>query len=204
MATNPKNSEAKSFVSKFAKTLLGATCLTAVTGGAAMAGTISYTEGVGGQPSDYPNTFGTAYSDTAAALPGTTNITGVVYGGDQYDFIELTNLGAGTFTVSARSLEGGDATVFVYNTSDTLLEGGGSNQSQGAGFFTSTPLDLGALTIPGNGDLIIGIERYHEAYTNYEITVTTETSGVPEPSTVSMVGLGFAGALTLARKRRKQ
>jgi hypothetical protein len=193
---------------RLAGRLLATTCLTAAS---ALAGTITYTEGAGGLPADFPGTFGSATAAVAAANPGTTIVNGAVNnaGSDPRDFFELTGLGAGNFTLSAMVTEGGNGTVYVFNTSGTLLEGGGGPQTNGAGLFGFTspgvnPLNFGSLAIPGNGDLVIEVEMWHEDASNYTITVNTTPSSVPEPSTAGMVGLGVAGALTLARKRRKQ
>src|SRR5215831_17986983 len=100
MATRSKDN--RSFSGKFARTLLGATCLTAATGGAAVAGTFTYTEGLSGQPSDWGNTFGTLSTVLGSPNPGTTILNGsLTQPGDQHDWIEITGLGTGTFTLSA-------------------------------------------------------------------------------------------------------
>jgi hypothetical protein len=186
---------------RLAAQLLATTCLTAATG---MAGTISYSEGV--TPVDYPNSSpGTSL--LAAANPGTTNISGAVSGTDAADFFELTGLGAGTFVASAVLGEGGPAVFSVFDDTSALLAGGGNSSTGGAGLFgfsSPGPFNSGSLAIPVDGNLILEVLRYHEGSSNYTVTVTTTTSGVPEPSTVGLVGVGLAGALTLARKRRKQ
>lgn len=72
--------------------------------------------------------------------------------------------------------------------------------------FFDTPAVEGPFTIPASGNLYVAIEPVDEDSIGWSVSVTTSApaSGVPEPSTVTTVGLGLAGALTLARKRRKQ
>lgn len=211
MAANPKNSEAKRVISKFAKTLLGATCLTAATGGAAMAGTITYTEGVNpASPAEWPATGpGTALA--AAGIPGTTIVNGFTNDTTGFiGFFELTGLGTGTFTASANVTEGGDTAISVFadaGAGGALLEGGGGGTESGPGLFGpdfSNPLVFPSLAIPSDGNLVIEILDFNEDSASYSVTVNTTPSGVPEPSTMGMVGLGLAGALTLSRKRRQQ
>src|SRR5215467_6431292 len=95
---------------KLAGRLLATTCLTAAT---ALAGTVTYTEGVNpASPTDFPNvTNGTPL--VAAALPGTTIVNGQVNGTDAADFFELTGLGTGFFTASA--VGSANAVVFFSN-----------------------------------------------------------------------------------------
>ena len=207
MAINSKKSEPGKVVSRFAKTLLGATCLTAATGGAALAGSITYSEGSGIAPSPWPTTApGTALP--AAGNPGTTIVNGFTNDSNARDgFFELTGLGIGTFTLSADVTEGGDTVIRVFDDSSNLLEGGGDHQTSGPGLFgptTSNPLNFSSLGIPSDGNLVIEILDYHEDSASYSVTVNTTGNGVPEPTTVGLVGLGLAGALTLSRKRRQQ
>jgi PEP-CTERM motif len=212
METKPKNIEAKRFVSKFAKTLLGATCLTAATGGAAMAGNITFTEGSGGVPSPFSSSQASPTPLTVNAGPpemitvnGSTNGDSAPAG-----FFELTGLGTGTFTLSAQVTEGGDTAISVFTDAslgNTLLEGGGGFQTLGPGLFGpdfSNPLNFPSLAIPSDGNLVIEMDVYQEDSAGYTVTVNTAAGSVPEPSTLGMLGLGLAGALTLSRKRRKQ
>ena len=97
MATNPNDMHhARKSIGKFARTLLATTCLTVASGGAAVAGTITYNEGAG-----LDNSLGTATPLSAATIRGTTIVTGDLFGEDTFDYFELTGLGTGTFTVQA-------------------------------------------------------------------------------------------------------
>jgi hypothetical protein len=197
MAINPKDSKARNLIGKFGRTLLATTCLTVASGGAALAGTITYTEGLGGLPADFPNTFpGTPLA--AATLPGTTTVNGFVNGEDSLDYFELTGLGTGTFTLTATEIsEFGEAAVVVETDAASVLAGP-------LDFDQGENATVSSMAIPVDGNLVIEIENQFESSGNYSVTVNTTGSTVPEPSTLIPVGLGLAGALTLSRKRRKQ
>jgi hypothetical protein len=196
MATNPKDTAARKLIGKFARTLLATTCLTVASGGAALAGTITYTEGSGGLPADFSNTFAGADALTAATIPGTTNVNGSVSNLDFADFFELTGLGTGTFTASAVANEGGSPSITLFTDGDLSLGGPTS-------FIPGTPASFASQAIPSDGNLIIGIDA-NESTATYTVSVNTTGSSTPEPGTIATVGLGLAGALALSRRGRKQ
>ncbi len=201
MATNPQDSTARKMIGKFARTLLATTCLTVASSAAALAGTITYTEGVGGLPSDFPNTAGSATPLSAATIPGTTIVNGHTPGGD-VDWFELTGLGTGTFTVTAAITSGtGEDTLNVFENTPSPLN------IFTSGFDNGESAGSGSIAIPTNGDLFIEVLRNAgtgEGSNGYHVTVNTTGSSVPEPSTIATVGLGLAGAFALRRKLRKQ
>lgn len=193
----PSKDNQRKFAGKFARTLLGATCLTAATGAAALATPVTYTES-----SDWGDTIGSPTSLAAAANPGMTILNGEVSSRDT-DFVELTGLGSGTFSVTADEGESTrNAIVSLFTTGDVAI---GSATTFGSHGGASNPADLGPFTIPGNGDVIVEIRQggSGEGTQSYTITLNSQSS-VPEPATFGMVGLGLAGAVALSRKRRKQ
>lgn len=198
MATNPNDTKARKAIGKFARALLATTCLT-VASGAAVAGTITYNEGSSPAPSDFSNTFAGASVNalTAASASGTTIVNGGVNNSDRFDYIELTGLGTGTFTVDVVDTEGGSAVnATIFNSGDTNL--GGPSP-----FTTSVHADFASQLIPTDGDLVIEIQT-GESPNFYQVTVNTTAAATPEPGTLATLGLGLAGAVGLARRRRKQ
>jgi hypothetical protein len=188
-------------IGKFARTLLATTCLTVASSAAALAGTITYTEGTTPAPADFPNTMGSATSLSAATISGTTIVDGHTAGGD-VDWFELTGLGTGTFTVTADHTSGaGSDTINVLETAPSTLN------IFTSGFDSGESAGSGSIAIPTNGDLFIEVLRNAgtgESSNGYQVTVNTTASSVPEPATIAMVGLGLAGAFALRRKLRKQ
>jgi len=197
MATNPNDTQARKAIGKFARALLATTCLT-VASGVAVAGTITYTEGDSPAPSLFSNTFGGASASAlaAAAVSGTTIVNGEVSGSRQFNYIELTGLGTGTFTVDVVDTEGGNADASIFNSGDTNLGGPSA-------FNTSVHADFSSQAIPVDGDLVIELQTVNESGNFYTVTVDT-TAATPEPGTIVTAGLGLAGAVALARRRRKQ
>jgi hypothetical protein len=113
MATNQKDRTGRKWIGKFARSLLATTCLTIASTGAALAGSINtYTEGTSPAPTDFPNT------GPGTSLPGGTTETivsgHVTLSGDQFDWFEITGLGAGTFTVSAIANSGLADTISIF------------------------------------------------------------------------------------------
>src|SRR5580700_10443586 len=120
MASNPKDSSARKLIGKFARALLASTCLTVASTGAALAGTITYTEGVT-PPTNFGATFATATPLVAAAIPGTTIVNGSLNDTNDFiDWFELTGLGTGTFTLSA-STNFVTQRISVFNSADVLI-----------------------------------------------------------------------------------
>jgi hypothetical protein len=198
MATNPNDTRARKAIGKFARALLATTCLT-VASGAAVAGTITYTEGNSPAPGTFSSTFGGASASAlaAAAISGTTIVNGDLSGVGNFDYIELTGLGSGTFTVNVADTEGAAADASIFNSGHSSL--GGPSP-----FSFSEPAVFASQAIPLDGDLVIAIESENEGGTSYQATVTTTAAAAPEPGTLATLGLGLAGAAALARRRRKQ
>ena len=197
MATNPEDRAARKAVGKFARALLATTCLTVATGTAALASTANYTEGVApSSPADFSNTIASPTNLTAAVISGTTTISGMVSGGDQYDFIELTGLGSGTFTASVLDTEIGTGQATLFTSGDVSLGGP-------TGFSAVTAASFASQAIPTDGNLIIELHTLGESTNPYTVTVTTTAAATPEPGTIALAGLGLAGAVALKRKRRK-
>lgn len=200
MATNPKDTHARRAVGKFARALLATTCLT-VASGAAVASTVTYNEGTAPAPGTFSPTFSGAASSalTAAAISGTTIVGGSLAGVGHFDYIELTGLGTGTFTVNFADTEGAAANASIFNDSGP----GGTNIGGPTLFSTSLPANFASQPIPLDGDLVLAVESENEGTMSYTITVNT-TAATPEPGTLATLGLGLAGAAALKRKRRKQ
>lgn len=196
MATNPKDITARKLIGKFARTLLAGTCLTAATGGAALAGSITYGPATSPSTND-AFTFSPTAAFPAATTPGVT-ILNFTQDGQETEF-DITGLGSGAFTLSATTNDEAGDFISVYGGP------GFTNFIAEGGFTGGSPFNIGATAIPGSGELVISTEPNDESSNSFTVTVTTSApSGVPEPSTVGLVGLGLAGALTLSRKRRKQ
>ena len=204
MGTNPKKTAVGNVIGKFARTLLATTCLTAASGGAALASTI-YTLPAGGQdPNTFPSIGGPlTVLQADQANPGTTivNVTPTP-AGTMPNFgvteFELTGLGTGMFIFDATAVNGGDVfNIFgdanfsipvepLGGVADSLTPGG--------------PLQYGPTLIPASGDLFIRTSEHFESANAY--TVTVQTQAAPEPSTIAAAGLGLATLLSLRRKKR--
>lgn len=201
MGTNPKKTATGNAIGKFARTLLASTCLTAASGGAALASTI-YTLPSGGQdPNTFPSIGGPlTVLQADQANPGTTIVnvtptplsTGPNFGVTEF---ELTGLGAGTFIFDATAVNGGDVfNIFGdANFSIPVEPLGGFADS-------TTPLHYSPILIPASGDLFIRTSEHFESANAY--TVTVQTQAAPEPSTIAAAGLGLATLLSLRRKKR--
>jgi PEP-CTERM motif len=184
-------------VGKFARNLISTTLLMAVFGAAALAGPLVYTEGQGGLPADFPNSGpGTAL---AAQFDGTTIVNGTLLTPpptpslDNVDWFELTGVGTGTFTVGSTTTNADIVNVFADTNLVAPLETGDG------------PVNFGAIPIPGDGNVVFEVTvnpagNTDEGPDSYSITL----NAIPEPSTVMTLGLGLAGILTLARKRKRQ
>src|SRR5579862_5269778 len=148
MVNNRKESTTRKSIGKFARTLLATTCLTVASGVAALAGTVTYTEGSGGLPTDFPGS-GPGTSLAGAANPGTTVVNGGVPTFSDIDWFDITGLGSGSFTLSA-TLSSGSAAIHVFD--DTNL--GSALESQ-ALVSSGTPANFGALAIPADGNVAV-------------------------------------------------
>jgi len=193
MGTNPKETATGNAIRKFARTLLATTCLTAASSGVVVASTITYNEGTS------LTTFPPVTDLAAAAIPGTT-IVNASESGQMTEF-ELSALGIGTFTLdlaidTANNL--GD-TISVFSDSSfsasSLIESGSASSTLSPG-----PLGLASIPIPTSGNLFIQTKPNSESSNSF--TVTVNTQGAPEPSTIAMAGLGLATLITLSRKKR--
>jgi hypothetical protein len=175
---------------KFAHACLATTCLS-VAGGSAFANTTYLiVEGTPPAPSDFGNTFQTAY-----LLPELTNVVdGELHGNtDTADFVEFQDLLGGTGfsllgTYNPLHQERG-VTDRVFNSSDTLI---GSSTLEGAGRSING-------TIPTDGELFVEVVFAQGGNASYQLSLNAQT--VPEPETFTGVGLALAGALAWRRKR---
>ena len=196
MASNEKGRICKS-LKTFVRTALASTCLTAMAGGLAVAGTVSYDD-----DNVSPGEFGITYSSSmlAAATGGPVNTTIIsghicnTAGGactlesTTDDHLEVTGLIGGQ-SVNLSDTATGPATFKLLDDTLTFI---GSIPTNG-----STPF-----TVPNDGNLLFDVEIGSESSSDYTITAT-QTTGVPEPSTVSGAALALAGALLLRRNSKK-
>jgi hypothetical protein len=188
MGTNPKKTAVGNVIGKFARTLMATTCLTAASSGAALATTIYPPFPAGENPLvQTPLTVLPADPN-----PGTTIVN--VTQNQQQSWFELIGLGPGTFTFSATS-NGSNGDLFNFCSDATFL----SCISEGFAS-SSAPLNLPAMAIPASGDLFVHTTPRFEQANSY--TVTVNTQGAPEPSTIAMAGLGLAALVSLSRKKR--
>ena len=184
MGDRVEDRKMKDPVKKFMRRLLTATCLTAASVGAAHAGTVT-------ESTDFSDTFA-----GANALPGGTNVViGQVFSPntDLFDYFKFTGLPPLTefnvdFTSTTSDVVGGQ----VFDSSE--------NSFGSVGFGLGYPQDIGGI-IPANGTLVVGITA--EEGGPYTVTLT---SGVPEPATSALSGLGLllAGGLGWWRRRQKR
>jgi hypothetical protein len=178
---------------RLARHLLATTCLTA--GAAALANAQVVTEGIGGAPADFGNTFGAAY-----LLPdGTTQVNGTVeIGSDPADFFTFQGLQGGTgFSFTATSTLTRTIGLDIFNSSDSQL---GATD-----FFSSAEAGSGIGTVPSDGTLTFELfpNGSGEGLRTYSVNLTATST--PEPGTLGAMGLGLtAGAAALARRRRKK
>ena len=182
---------------KSARHLLATTCLTA--GAAALANAQVVAEGSGGAPADFGNTFGAAY-----LLPdGTGMVLGSVTGiSDPADFFTFQGLAGGTgFSFNATSFLPGQIGLDIFNSSDTQL---GSTD-----FFSSSDSGSGSGTVPADGTLTFELFPSGEGARPYTVslTATLAPTGIPEPGTLGVMGLGLAAgrhSRGAARRRFKR
>ncbi len=186
MLDNRKGSTTRKSIGKFARTLLATTCLTVASGVSALAGTVSYTEGVNpASPSDFPSS-GPGTSLAGAINPGTTIVNGGVPSFSDIDWFDITGLGSGSFTLAA-TVSSGSAAIHVFD--DTNL--GTALESQ-ALVNSGTPASFGSIAIPADGNVAVELAGSNEGTNPYTVTLTTTGSSTPEPATIATVGLGLA------------
>jgi hypothetical protein len=171
-----------------ARRLLATTCLTAVGGTAAQAGSVSE-----------PPNFGTTFATRTLLPVNTTVVTGTTSGiSDPDDFVEFQGLAGGTsFTLSATALLS-NVSVFTDSQSQigsTLIFNGSSTQQ-----LTNT--------VPANGLLVVDVHQTNSesGMQAYTLNLTASTT-VPEPASCLSLGLGLvgiAGALAVHRFRSKR
>ena len=195
MAKPQSGNTPRKSIGKFARTLLATTCLTLASAGAALATSVTYTEGSGGLPADFPNTSVSPTALAAAVNPGTTIVNGNLFpgSGDTADWFELTGLGIGNFTLTASNPIGYAISIF-----DSSLTQIGSTQ-------TSTTPSFGPIAIPGDEDLVVELSQNPSTGEGgaYAVTVNTTAAATPEPSTFVSLSLGLAGMLALRRKLKQ-
>ena len=212
MANNEKPGRVHKSVQKFIRTALATTCLTVMSGGLASAGSVIYDDDT---TAEYQNSAANALllaNQLAAATGGLGSNTTTAIG----HFCNSSTAGCG-------AIEGNDDwfevtglianQTVVYSTTDTGPGGEGSptgtqgititNDTQTQTFLNVSlnGLPSGNFTVPSDGNVLFDITS-GEGRAQYSVTLT-QTTGVPEPSTVSGVGLALAGALALRRKFRK-
>ena len=171
---------------KLAFRLLSTTCLTVAGSVAAMAGTVTLTQGA-------QETF--AGRDILPA--GTTQVNGVVSltQGSAGDFFEFVGLP-------------GNASFSSINLTIQLLSG----LAISADYFTDAGVSIGSTsniigtvqpsgTVPSNGNLVVEILPSNEGASSYSVTIATSA---PEPATLSAIGLGLAGIGVLGLRRRNR
>lgn len=164
---------------KLAGRLLATTCLTVAT--AAIASASPYT-------GPYGHTFGTA-TDVGLDTPVTGTLAGP--GEDYFEFEGLTasdTLSSILTIVNTGGIRDMQVTLFT-STGTTIMSGE-----------IVDPGDTASLTgsVPGNGDVVVEIRTFEEPGTSFSATLS---SAVPEPATLSVVGLGLLGLGALRRRR---
>jgi len=191
MSAAGNKERARKSLQKLARTLLATTCLTGASSGVALGSVI--TEGLSPAPGDFPNTA------NGYALPvGTTQVNGAIsLTTDPADWFEFTGLLGGS-SFSLRATAPGTA----YSDNLTLQSDTSVNIAGPIDFSHGNPANLGPLTVPADGNLVVGITQ-GEGGGNYTIILngTLAPTGTPEPATFAGVGLALAGALAWRRKR---
>lgn len=186
-----KNQELPQPLEKFTRGLMATTCLTVACGASAVAGTI--TEGTPPAPNLFPTT------SPGYLLPlGTTVVNGfagVETGPAFFEFQGLTSGASYTLTGQTPNAENGLSLFFGPDTNIAQFaleigEAGGNPLSQ-------------VFTAPSDGDVVVEVfQDFENGVQDFTVTLSQNSSGVPEPSTFAGVGMGL-GALGLAWRRRR-
>jgi hypothetical protein len=167
---------------RFARQLLATTCLTVAIGAVAEASTTNETSVV-----DFSNTF-----LGRNILPiGTTEVIGQINPSSDIDYFQIGGLlGGGAYNFTGVYTD--FSSYGVLNSSGGILN-----------FLSSNPSSMAGV-IPSDGILVVQVQQA-EQLAGYDLTLTAPTipTNVPEPSSLSSVGIGLIGALALRRKLKK-
>ena len=126
---------------------------------------------------------------TATHSSGVTEIIGGINPTSDADFFSISGLTAGgNYTING--IYGASARYGVLNSAGGTLSGLLTNPGSMTG------------TTPNDGILIIQVQQ-NEQVATYDLTLDASTSSVPEPSTLSTVGLALAAGVAMRRKLKK-
>jgi hypothetical protein len=137
------------------------------------------------------------------AFPG-PGFTSVNLGNQSTDILIGTITFTGTFTVPASALFTGTFTAPV-DVSGQLQAF--QDLTMGQGFYTQGPL-MATLLFSGTGTATFQIEsignnNFQIGFTNVNFNNTGTLTAVPEPTSLFLMGTGFAGLSVMVRRRRR-
>jgi hypothetical protein len=174
--------------SKLKKSLLAATCISALSAGAAHAGVIN--ESIVGD-------FNGSLLNAPQLPPTTTQVIGSVGGQDTVDSFTITGLTPGDVYFATPAIEGSLNQLFYYTSLST--DGG----------VPPDPIPNGEgeqFTVPADGNLTFGTGFFDGATANYSLTLRlleTPSNQVPVAPTAALLGIGAAAAGLRRRKHGK-
>jgi hypothetical protein len=179
-------------INKFARALLATTCLSAASGGAAMATVITVTEGSGGAPLDFSNI------SPGYLLPLGTGVVNGVQGNkpDDADWFEFQGLLNGSsFSATATSQGESSIGISIFDSSTANI---------GSAFFGYESGKAATLNgfVPTDGNLLFEIFNGSGNPYSVALTDTLAPTAAPEPATLGLAGLAIAGALAWRRTRK--